>query len=78
MSEMSSKPPSELPCLRKGRAVKKGREEGRAEGRAETLRKAIRALQKSLGQNVTPLEELQSLSLDELESLWEGLSNDGK
>lgn len=53
------------------------REEGRAEGRAETLRIAIQALQKSLGHDVTPLHELQPLSLEELEGIWASLQADG-
>lgn len=51
------------------------REEGQAEGKAETLRRAIRVLQKSLGYDVTTPEELQPLSLEELERIWAGLSN---
>lgn len=51
------------------------RAEGRAEGRAETLRIAIQALQKSLGHDVTPLHDLQPLSLEELEGIWARLSN---
>ncbi|MGH7140123.1 MAG: Rpn family recombination-promoting nuclease/putative transposase [Pirellulales bacterium] len=51
------------------------RAEARAEGQAETLRQAIQVLQKSLGQHVTPPEELQPLSLEELERIWAGLSN---
>lgn len=54
------------------------RAEGRAEGRAEVLRLAIQALQKSLGHHVTPPQELQLLSLDELENIWYRLSNNGK
>jgi flagellar biosynthesis/type III secretory pathway protein FliH len=45
--------------------LERGRDEGRAEGRAEH----IQFLQKSLRQNVTPLEELRSLSAADLQSL---------
>jgi len=58
----------------KGR--EQGRAEGRAEGRTEALRTVIPALQKSLGQHVLPLEELQTLSCDELETIWTRLQND--
>lgn len=53
-----------------------GRALGLAEGRAEGRRADIRSLQESLGRNVTPLEELQSLSWEELERVWATLQAD--
>lgn len=57
-----------------GRA--EGLAEGRAEGRAEMRRASIQLLQESLGQGVTPLEDLQALSWDELEGVWARLQAD--
>ncbi|OYV85554.1 MAG: hypothetical protein B7Z73_13370, partial [Planctomycetia bacterium 21-64-5] len=57
-------------------AAAKGREQGHTEGRAEALRTVIPTLQKSLGQDVLPREELQMLSCDELETIWTRLQND--
>jgi nucleotide-binding universal stress UspA family protein len=45
-------------------------------GRAETQRANIRALQESLGQDVTSLEELHALSWNELENIWARLQAD--
>jgi hypothetical protein len=42
-----------------------GRAEGRAEMRAEIRRADIHSLQKSLGREITPLDELQTLSSEE-------------
>ncbi|HVA49699.1 MAG TPA: hypothetical protein VNH11_25255 [Pirellulales bacterium] len=56
--------------------LKQGLEQGLAEGRASTRRADIQSLQKSLGQSVTPLEQLQTLSWDELESVWARLQAD--
>ncbi|HEX7379728.1 MAG TPA: Rpn family recombination-promoting nuclease/putative transposase [Pirellulales bacterium] len=53
-----------------------GRAEGREEGRAEILRQLIQPLQKTLGREVTPSEDLQSLSPEELEKAWTELQAD--
>jgi len=45
-------------------------------GGARTRRGDIQSLQKSLGQNVTPLKQLQALSWDELETIWADLQAD--
>jgi predicted transposase/invertase (TIGR01784 family) len=63
--------------LRERRDRAAERQAAREEGQAETLRRSIRVLQKSLGRDVTPREELQPLCLEELERIWAGLSNDG-
>jgi predicted transposase/invertase (TIGR01784 family) len=65
-------------------AEAKGREEGRAEGfaegaakgRADLRRADIHVLQKSLGHDLTPLDELQTLPLEELERIWARLQAD--
>jgi predicted transposase/invertase (TIGR01784 family) len=64
--------------LAEGRAkgLAEGRAQGLAEGRAGMLRLAIPALQKSQGRNITTPQELQSLSSEELESIWSRLQAD--
>lgn len=53
-----------------------GRQEGRLEMRAELRRSDIQSLQKLLGQEITPLVELQTLSWEDLESVWTRLQAD--
>lgn len=47
-----------------------GLAEGAAKARADLRRADIQTLQKSLRQKVTPLEQLQALSWDELDAIW--------
>ncbi len=58
-------------ALAEGRAA--GRAEGRAEGQAELRRADIHREQTRRGLEVTSMEELQKLSLDELEKIWAAL-----
>jgi predicted transposase/invertase (TIGR01784 family) len=53
-----------------------GLAEGLAEGRASLRRADIQSLQKLLGHDVTPLVDLQALSLEELEGVWSRLQSD--
>jgi predicted transposase/invertase (TIGR01784 family) len=64
--------------LAEGRAegLAEGRAEGRAEGQADLRRTDIQWLQKSLGREVTPLEQLQALSWDDLERILAQLQAD--
>lgn len=54
----------------------KAHAEGHAEGLTEVRRRDIQSLQKSLGHYVTTLDELQTLSWDELEDVWTRLQAD--
>lgn len=64
--------------LAQGRAEGRteGRAEGLAEGKAELRRADIHAEQKRRGLTVTSPEDLQKLSLDELEKIWTRLLGD--
>lgn len=66
-------------ALTEGRAVGRaegrveGQVEGRAEGQAELRRADIHAEQNRRGLTVTSMEDLQKLTLDELEGIWADL-----
>jgi hypothetical protein len=47
-----------------------------ARGQAEIRRAAIQSLQKNLRQEVTPLDKLQTLVWEDLESIWDQLQAD--
>lgn len=56
-------------------AAATAQEVGFSKGRAEARRADIQSLQKLLGHDVTPSDELQALSWEELERIWSGLLN---